>query len=436
LLFYAFGEPLYVFLLLFSSGVDYIHGLLIEKHRGTKKAKAALLSSIIINISLLAFFKYADFIIININSLLSLDLQTLGLRLPIGISFYTFQTMSYTIDVYRGVKKAEKHLGVFALYVSFFPQLVAGPVERSTTLLPQFYKRHSFNLSETINACKLIVWGLFKKIVIADQLGYYVNKAYDIPTNIEGLDWMIIAFFFTLQIYLDFSAYSDMAIGSAKIMGFDLMVNFNRPFKATSFVDVWKRWHMSLTTWFFDYLYRPLARFTRLNWKLNVVILFIVIGIWHGVGWNFVLYGLIHAVYYIISDALRGRVPVILKSKIGIKLIDFIKSVGIFVLAAIALITFRSATINEAFYIYKEIFESIIGGEIIFQLSILKTHILLLVSSLSVFFFVQNSRNFDPKNPMGVIRNKFMRWAIYFVVLFMLFVFGHQMQDEFIYFQF
>lgn len=223
--------------------------------------------------------------------------------LPVGISFYTFQSLSYSIDVYRGEKEPERNFGKFALYVAFFPQLVAGPIERSTNLLPQFDRRISFDYDRFVSGLRLMLWGFFKKIVIADRLAIYVNEVYNSPAEFQGLTLILATYFFAFQIYCDFSGYSDIAIGAARIMGYDLMINFRQPYFSQSIAEFWKRWHISLSTWFKDYLYIPLGgnRVAKNRWYFNLMAVFLISGLWHGANWTFVLWGFLHGFYLVFS---------------------------------------------------------------------------------------------------------------------------------------
>ena len=258
--FYMCWKPEYIFLILFSTIVDYYCGLKMEGAQNRTYKKLFLTLSLFTNLSVLFAFKYLNFFSDSIRYILNefnifYNIPYFNVLLPVGISFYTFQTLSYTIDVYRGQKKAEKHLGIFALYVSFFPQLVAGPIERSTRLLPQFKKENSFDYLRFKNGLLLMLWGFFKKIVIADRLAVLVNTVYNNPIDYQGITLIIATIFFAFQIYCDFSAYSDIAIGASKIMGYDLMKNFNRPYFSKSIAEFWRRWHISSGSWFRDYLY-------------------------------------------------------------------------------------------------------------------------------------------------------------------------------------
>lgn len=337
-LFYMAFLPVYVLILAVTIVVDYFAGIYIEKSKGRKR-KWLLVASIVANVGFLAFFKYYDFIIGSFNSILPVHLPLLAetwmsslivdwnnnvnnvlnvsfgtnysilqnIILPIGLSFHTFQAMSYTIEVYRGKQKAERHFGIYSLYVMFYPQLVAGPIERPQNVLHQFHEKKYFNSENLIAGLRLMAWGLFKKVVIADRAALYVDIVYNDPSGHHWLNLVIATLLFTVQIYCDFSGYSDMAIGAARVMGYKLMTNFKRPYFATNIKDFWGRWHISLSTWFRDYLYIPLGgnRVKFRRYLINVSLVFIISGVWHGANWTFVVWGALHALYqvvYIIFD--------------------------------------------------------------------------------------------------------------------------------------
>jgi len=301
ILFYAFGEPIYVLLLVFSSIVDYIHGLIIEKHRGSKKAKIALISSILINVSLLAFFKYADFMILNLNSWFDLGLNTLNLRLPIGISFYTFQTMSYTIDVYRGKASVQRNLLKLSTYVTLFPQLIAGPIVRYKDIQDQLDDT-GVSFDNFAYGIKRFITGLAKKVLIANSLGQ-LSVIASSAQDPSVLFYWVGAIAFALQIYFDFSGYSDMAIGLGRMFNFKFLENFNYPYMAKSITDFWRRWHISLGTWFKEYVYYPLGgnRSGKLKWLGNILVVWFLTGFWHGANWNFIIWGLFFGLILVIE---------------------------------------------------------------------------------------------------------------------------------------
>ncbi|OFZ56311.1 MAG: alginate O-acetyltransferase, partial [Bacteroidetes bacterium RIFCSPHIGHO2_02_FULL_44_7] len=283
-IFYMAFIPAYILILLVTIVVDYIAGILIEKSQG-KKRKLYLLISIVANIGFLAFFKYYNFASTNLTELAQFlhwnySVPVLSIILPIGLSFHTFQAMSYTIEVYRGKQVAERHFGIYALYVLFYPQLVAGPIERPQNLLHQFREEHSFDYRRVTDGLKLMLWGLFKKVVIADRAAVFVDTVFNSPGDFQGVSFIIAAALFSFQIYCDFSGYSDIAIGAAQVMGFKLMDNFNRPYFSKSIAEFWKRWHISLSTWFKDYLYIPLGgnRVGKPRWYFNLFFVFLLSG--------------------------------------------------------------------------------------------------------------------------------------------------------------
>ncbi|MDX1357760.1 MAG: MBOAT family O-acyltransferase, partial [Clostridia bacterium] len=308
IVFYAFGEPIYVLLLIFSSLVDYAHGLIIEKNRGTKKAKAALISSIVINVSLLAFFKYADFMIVNLNNWFDFGLKTLDLRLPIGISFYTFQTMSYTIDVYRGKASVQRNLFKLSTYVTLFPQLIAGPIVRYKDIQDQLDDT-TVSYDNFAYGIKRFITGLAKKVLIVNSLGQ-LSAIASSANEPSVLFYWIGAIAFALQIYFDFSGYSDMAIGLGRMFNFRFLENFNYPYIAKSITDFWRRWHISLGTWFREYVYYPLGGNRRGMpiWLGNILVVWFLTGFWHGAAWNFIIWGLFFGFIIVIEKLFLKRV--------------------------------------------------------------------------------------------------------------------------------
>ena len=302
LIFYAWGEPIYILLMIFSSVVDYFNGLMIEKYQNDKrKKKIFLIASIIINLSLLGFFKYADFLINSINNVFNISIPLLKLGLPIGISFFTFQTMSYSIDVYRGEVKAEHNFLTFMTYVSMFPQLIAGPIVRYETVSQELHKRE-INYKHFSNGLLRFLQGLFKKVIIANNVGY-LWSVISTSANLSILGAWLGIIAFTFQIYFDFSGYSDMAIGMGKMLGFNYLENFNYPYIAKSITDFWRRWHISLSTWFRDYVYIPLggSRVKKIINIRNIFIVWMLTGLWHGASWNFVLWGLYYGILLILE---------------------------------------------------------------------------------------------------------------------------------------
>jgi alginate O-acetyltransferase complex protein AlgI len=352
--FYMAFVPVYLLILVFTILVDYAAGIWIENASKTRK-KAYLLMSLAANVGILATFKYYNFFADNLNALFgNLDwgakLPLLSILLPIGLSFHTFQAMSYTIEVYRGKQKAERHLGIFALYVLFYPQLVAGPIERPQNLLHQFRTYHPFNAVVLYGGLRLMLWGFFKKMVIADRLSVYVNHIYGNPFNYNAINLIIATLFFTIQIYCDFSGYSDIAIGAARSMGFTLMTNFNRPYFATNIRIFWQRWHISLSTWFRDYVYLPLggSRTTQAKIYRNVAIVFLLSGFWHGANWTFLAWGSIHTLLIVGYLLYTHYLPIKLPSN---KWANGVYTFITFCVVAWAWVFFRADSMSQALQI-------------------------------------------------------------------------------------
>lgn len=306
--FYMAFVPKYILILGFTIVIDYLAGLQIEKSSGHHR-RLWLITSLVANISILAVFKYFNFFVVNANAALAFagmptSLPFLTFLLPIGLSFHTFQAMSYTIEVYRGTQKAERHFGIYALYVMFYPQLVAGPIERPQNVLPQFHKQHAFDWEMCKSGLMQMAFGLFKKVVIADRLAQVVDAAYGDVSAQNSTTLLIAMIFYSFQIYCDFSGYSDIGIGAARVMGFDLMKNFDQPYTSRSIGEFWRRWHISLSTWFRDYLYIPLGG-NRVKYSrrlTNIMFVFLVSGLWHGASWAFIIWGGLHGFYQIVGQ--------------------------------------------------------------------------------------------------------------------------------------
>jgi alginate O-acetyltransferase complex protein AlgI len=312
--FYMCWKAEYAVLLLVSTLVDYWAALRMGGVDDRRSRRKYLIVSLITNLGLLFSFKYLNFFNESTRALFDsvnifYGVPTFDILLPIGISFYTFQTLSYTIDVYRGDRSPERHFGIFAVYVAFFPQLVAGPIERSNSLMPQFFEKHSFEYDRAADGLRLMLWGFFKKIVIADRLAIYVNQVYNHPSDFSGGPLILATYFFAFQIYCDFSGYTDIARGSAQIMGFRLRENFRRPYFAKSVIEFWQRWHISLSTWFRDYVYGPLGAKCKPKWRwyYNLFVVFFLSGLWHGANWTFAIWGTLHGTYMVVSAATRRR---------------------------------------------------------------------------------------------------------------------------------
>ena len=362
-LFYMAWRVDYVVLLLISTAVDYVVGRRMGRLADKRQRRPYLAASLFVNLGLLFGFKYFNFLNESARALLgtvgiAYGVPALDVLLPVGISFYTFQTLSYSIDVYNGKTEPEPHLGRFALYVAFWPQLVAGPIERSGQLLPQFRQHFHFDYERVRAGLVRMAWGFFKKVAIADRLAAYVDAVYGAPGDYAGAGVLLATYFFAFQIYCDFSGYSDIAIGAARVMGFELMENFRRPYLSRSIAEFWRRWHISLSTWFRDYVYIPLGgnRVVRWRWYYNLLITFIVSGLWHGAAWTFAIWGALHGSLLILglatpgwwqrpADAATRRRPVP----------KWLQIFMTFHLVVLGWIFFRAASVNEALYFIGEI---------------------------------------------------------------------------------
>ncbi len=362
-IFYMYFIPIYILILIFTILVDYVAGILIHRAEGPRRTLLLGLS-IAANVGVLAVFKYFNFANDNLTALAhaigwNYPIGHLDMILPIGLSFHTFQAMSYTIEVYRRQQPPEYHLGIYALYVLFYPQLVAGPIERPQNLLWQFRTEHEFDPVRTTHGLKRMAWGLFKKMVIADNLALLVNQFYAHPDG-GGLELLLPTYCFAIQIYCDFSGYSDIALGSAEVMGFTLMENFDRPYFATSIPEFWRRWHISLSTWFRDYLYIPLggSRVSPMRWRMNIMTVFVVSGLWHGANWTFIVWGALHGSYFVL-DAItrpwRTRVTEWLGLDQLPRLLTLLQAFITFNLVSLAWIFFRADSLKQAIVILRHI---------------------------------------------------------------------------------
>jgi D-alanyl-lipoteichoic acid acyltransferase DltB (MBOAT superfamily) len=441
-------NPIYILLIILSTLVDYSLSIKIEQSQISINRKLLLILSLGMNLGLLFTFKYLNLFIDSWNYFFDSGFNVSYLLLPMGISFYTFQTMSYTIDVFRGTRKAEKHLGYFALFVTFFPQLVAGPIERSDKLLPQLRKKNHFSEERTYSSLKLITWGFFKKMVIADNVALIVNNVYGDILNQSGLTLIIATILFAVQIYSDFSGYSDIAKGTAKIFGIDLMDNFKRPYYSKSIREFWSRWHISLSSWFRDYLYIPLggSRKGKLRMYLNIFLVFLISGLWHGASWMFVVWGAAHGVYLII-ERLIGKTTNQLWTKLKhdhsiLKWIVRWSITMMFVL--FTWVFFRSENFSDSIYIISKIFSDVISLKIFENIvtSISSTNIgilRLLVVFVSIILLESNhllEERFE--TDYFRIGNKYVlfKWFKYYFIIFWILFFAAIGQSEFIYFQF
>ncbi|MFC1828170.1 MBOAT family O-acyltransferase [Thermodesulfobacteriota bacterium] len=432
----------YIFLILAQTGINYYCGLKIGTSEVKKEKMFWLWTALTFSLGMLFFFKYYNFANDSAKAVfnamgLSYLVPHLNIILPVGISFYTFQTLSYTIDVYRGRCEVEPHFGRFALFVSFFPQLVAGPIERANQLLVQFKRQNRFDLIRLTEGGKLIVWGMFKKVVIADRLAVYVDRVYAQPDLYSGASLAIATYFFAFQIYCDFSGYSDIAIGVARVLGYDIMQNFRLPYLATSIGDFWRRWHISLSTWFRDYLYIPLGgnRVGIEHWVFNIYIVFLLSGMWHGANWTFFAWGSLHGIFYLLEFGGKWFQKRFLPENPRFR--TLMQPVRIFVtfhLVLLAWVFFRAGSLSDAGLIVSRIFTDF-GGPFYLGASQLTTFLSICLIGLLVFVQISQKRGWIsiyfsvPRMPYQI------RWAGYLGMLIGIALLGKS-SNEFIYFQF
>jgi D-alanyl-lipoteichoic acid acyltransferase DltB (MBOAT superfamily) len=447
--FYAWWDWRFLSLIIFSTVTDYLVGLGLKKQENKAKRKILLGISILVNLGFLGFFKYYNFFLdnfIDAFSFLGVEIKanSLNLILPVGISFYTFQTLSYTIDVYRQKIPATRDIISFSAFVSFFPQLVAGPIERAANLLPQFQIKRKFDYSKAVDGMQQILWGLFKKIVIADNCAEYVNLIFNNPGDFTGSTLVLGALLFTFQIYGDFSGYSDIAIGTARLFGFSLMRNFAYPYFSRDIAEFWRRWHISLSTWFRDYLYIPLGGSRGGTWMKvrNTFIIFIVSGFWHGANWTFIVWGALNAVYFLpllLTNRNRSNLDIIGQGKYLPSIKEFLGMSVTFGLTVVAWIFFRAENIGHAFQYLKGIFTASLfnisvkdireisnGSDMIYLFGILFAFVLAEWLQRDKQHALQFHEDTSPA---------MLRRVAYILVAFMIFWFQGS-QQVFIYFQF
>ncbi len=432
-------NPYFSLLILASTIIDFFVAKYMQEARNKIQRRSLLLLSLLANLSLLFYFKYTNFFLSTFHALTnsSESFQALDIILPVGISFYTFQTLSYTIDVYRGQKKAETSFIKFALYVSYFPQLVAGPIERSTHLLPQLDK-FEYKYSDLIHGTKLIIWGFFKKLVIADRLAIYVNNAYGDVHSHSALTLLVATYFFSFQIFCDFSGYTDIARGISKLFGVDLMHNFKRPYFAKSISEFWKRWHISLSTWFRDYLYIPLggSRTSDVRWFFNILIVFLISGLWHGANWTFVIWGALHAFYFKIEKFINWLFP----KKTTHKIVTIFKVLLTYHLTLFAWIFFRANNLEHAVTIIKKILtdltlskSDIISSSLAFTYDN-RSPSIVLISIISIVFLLVIQ--FIQERGKDLKITKKQEYFFYITLIIITIFFGKYSENSFIYFQF
>lgn len=442
-IFYGWWDWRFLSLLFFSTLIDYSVGLLLSNEKALFRRKVFLGVSILTNLGLLGLFKYYNFFLDNFVSAFSffgteIRANSLNIILPVGISFYTFQTLSYSIDIFRRKLEPTKDFIAFTAFVCFFPQLVAGPIERATNLLPQFYRKRSFDYSLAVDGMRQILWGLFKKIVIADNCAENANLIFNNSVEYSGCYLFLGALFFTFQIYADFSGYSDIAIGTARLFGFNLMRNFAFPYFSRDIAEFWRRWHISLSTWFRDYLYIPLGGSTGGIWHKirNTFIIFIVSGFWHGANWTFVVWGALNAIYFLpllLTNSNRKYFGVVAEGKFFPSLREFFNILLTFGLTIIAWIFFRAENIGHAWQFFTGLF-SHPGSFLLFSIYFrYKT-----IAVLLLIFLIFEWMGRDQQHALANIGLKWkwpFRFGLYYALIFIIFWFGGK-EQEFIYFQF
>ena len=433
--FYMSWNVKYVVLILFTTAVSFVTALLLEKTQQKEKRKRYLVLALCACLGVLFVFKYFNFFTGTVAAVLQrfalpIHPVTLTLMLPVGISFYTFQTLSYVIDVYRGEVKAERHFGRYAAFISFFPQLVAGPIERTENLLPQINKKEfHFSYENASYGLKLMAWGFFKKLVIADNLGVYVDQIFNDVTYYRGFSVLLAVLFFTLQIYCDFSGYSDIAIGTARLFDIRLMTNFKSPYFSGSIREFWTRWHISLSTWFRDYVYIPLGgnRVSRFRNAVNLMVTFLVSGLWHGAAWTFVVWGGVHGALQIVEKTLLG------KRKLPKPLI--------FMLVALAWVFFRADSMSDAFYVFTHLFTGIAAPKEYFLAPMsdfdwtVKQVCFLAAPVLLLAVYDHAALTCDPIEKISRLPGA-GRWVVYYVFLLAVILLASFNAQEFVYFQF
>lgn len=441
--FYGWWDWRFLSLIFFSTIVDYTVGLNLLRQENPSKRKALLLTSIVVNLGFLGFFKYFNFFVDNFVaafSFLGADLspRSLNIILPVGISFYTFQTLSYTIDIYKRKLEPTRDFIAFTAFVSFFPQLVAGPIERATNLLPQFFTQRNFDYQKSVDGFRQILWGLFKKVVIADNCAVYANMVFNQSDGYSGSTLIFGAMFFAFQIYGDFSGYSDIAIGTARLFGFNLIRNFNFPYFSRDIAEFWRKWHISLTSWFRDYIYIPLGGSRGGTWSKirNTFIIFLLSGFWHGANWTFIIWGAVNALFFmplLLIHRNRQNLDTVAQGKL-IPSIRDIWNMGLtFALTTSAWIFFRANNADHAFDIFSEIFSMSILSFPELPKDALIT--LLLVGVFIVAEWIGREDQYAIEK-VGLAWPRALRWGLYSMLIFLLGMFMSTAGTPFIYFQF
>lgn len=439
--FYSCWNWKFLFLLVFSTVLDFYSGHKIFTSPSKSHKKLWLAASVIINLGFLGIFKYYNFYITSFVELVAqfgytIPLWTLQVILPVGISFYTFHGLSYVFDIYNDKIKPEKDFVIYSLFVSFFPLLVAGPIERATHLLPQLKVPRVFDYQKSVNGLRQILWGLFKKVAIADACSPYVNTIFEHYQTQEGSTLLIGAFLFAIQIYCDFSGYSDIALGTARLMGIELLKNFAFPYFSRDIAEFWRRWHISLSSWFRDYLYIPLGGSKVNTYKKirNVFIIFLVSGFWHGANWTFIIWGLLNALYIMPSIFLqtnRNNLHIVAQDSILPSIKDLLQILSTFLLTTLAWIFFRSQSVGQALFILKKIFSS----SLFTVPTCLPVFEITLALAMLVVEWAGRKHAFALDGVGYDARHRIARW-IFYILLLLLIAFYFSSGHEFIYFQF
>jgi len=440
--FYGWWDWRFLSLIIFSTLVDYSIGRRLKNEEKHSTRKILLWTSIIVNLGFLGFFKYYNFFLDNFIAAFSffgqeIQPNTLNIILPVGISFYTFQTLSYTIDVYKKKLEPTEDFIAFSAFVCFFPQLVAGPIERATNLLPQFYKKRTFEYDKAVDGMRQILWGLFKKVVIADNCAEYANLIFNNYQDYNGSTLLLGAIFFTFQIYGDFSGYSDIAIGTSRLFGFNLKQNFATPYFSRDIAEFWRRWHMSLSTWFRDYLYIPLGGSRGDTWMKvrNTFIIFLVSGFWHGANWTFIAWGGLNALYFLpllLLKRNRTNLSVVAEGRILPSLRELFQMGVTFLLTVLAWVFFRAESITMAVGFLKGIV-----GQKLLQIPEFSGRYQAIITVLFIFglLFVEWMNRAYIHSLFRLPKYKLLRFLFYYVILVSI-LFNLDKEQEFIYFQF
>jgi D-alanyl-lipoteichoic acid acyltransferase DltB (MBOAT superfamily) len=442
--FYAWWDWRFLSLIIFSTVVDYLVGQKLRTEEKQSRRKTLLWTSIIVNLGFLGFFKYYNFFLENFVdafSLFGMQINPNGLNiiLPVGISFYTFQTLSYTIDVYKKKLVPTQDFIAFSAFVCFFPQLVAGPIERATNLLPQFYKKRTFDYHKAVDGIRQILWGLFKKAVIADNCAEFANQIFNNSADMNGSTLVLGAIFFTFQIYGDFSGYSDIAIGTSRLFGFDLKQNFATPYFSRDIAEFWRRWHISLSTWFRDYLYIPLGGSRGDTWMKvrNTFAIFLVSGFWHGANWTFIIWGAINAIYFLpllLTNNNRKNLGVVAEGKLLPSFRELFSMLSTFGLTVFAWIFFRAENLNHALsYIFGVFSKSLFSYPVLLSKQDTVEILLLLFIFLSVEWFGRSK-----EYALQIIKSRsfYQHYLILYIIILTILFFMDSGENEFIYFQF